>query len=190
VTERKSSREPDEEFFDVSVSVEETVSSDRARLVGVVVHDALEFALFDGTDDPEQLTARAIGFLDDADPEYHFVYNESRRLVGEFIDSPLYREISGETILGKEVPLISTDGDRVLSGRIDICYRTEEGVVILDYKTDRIEPKDAERAALRYRDQITAYIDAVVRSGVNDGAPVFGVVHFVRTGQSVRIDAP
>ena len=191
VTERKSRREPDEELFDASFLSDEANGSDRARLVGVVVHDALEFARFDGTDDPEQLTARAIGFLDDADPDYHAVYEESKRLVEGFIASPLYREISGGTILGKEVPLISTDDDRVLSGRIDLCYRTDEGIVVLDYKTDRIESEDAENAARRrYRDQIAAYIDAVIRSGAHGGSPVIGVVHFIRTGQSVRVDPP
>jgi ATP-dependent exoDNAse (exonuclease V) beta subunit len=76
----------------------------------------------------------------------------------------------------------------VLTGRIDLCYRTEEGIVVLDYKTDRIEPEDAETAALRYRGQIAAYTNAVARAGAADGIRVLGVVHFIRTGQSVRID--
>jgi len=191
VTEKKSIFEPDEDLQDTPAAGPEAERSDWARLVGIVVHDALELARFDETDDPKHLVGRAIAFLSETDPGYDEIYEESARLVTRFIESPLYREIAGATVLGREIPLLSTDDDRVLTGRIDLCYRTGSDIVILDYKTDRIDPEDAETVAQRrYRGQISAYTDAVSRAVNDDSVRVSGVVHFIRTGQTIKFDHP
>ena len=73
----------------------------------------------------------------------------------------------------------------LLQGVVDCMYETADGIVIVDFKTDRVRPgQEAERAA-RYRPQLEAYRRAVQEVF---GRPVCGcVLFFLHTGQTVRI---
>ena len=55
-------------------------------------------------------------------------------------------------------------GEKVLlQGVVDCAFRTEEGLVIVDFKTDRIRPEEAPARAELYRPQLTAYSQALSR---------------------------
>jgi ATP-dependent helicase/nuclease subunit A len=78
-------------------------------------------------------------------------------------------------------------GDRVLEGYVDLLVRTEDGFVIVDYKTDawRQGADRAERIA-RYRRQLAAY--AVALEHVT-GEPITGgvLVHCRTNGDAEEI---
>ncbi|EXX84574.1 hypothetical protein BG53_11025 [Paenibacillus darwinianus] len=80
----------------------------------------------------------------------------------------------------------SVAGESVLiQGVVDCLFEDERGLVLLDYKTDRIDGKDWERAAERHRFQLELYAEAVGRIL---GKPVTEChVFFFDGGQSVRL---
>ncbi|MDQ0111719.1 helicase-exonuclease AddAB subunit AddA [Paenibacillus harenae] len=78
------------------------------------------------------------------------------------------------------------EGEPILiQGVIDCLFEDEAGVVLLDYKTDRIYMKDWERAAERHRFQLELYAEAIesVLGRRIDESYVF----FFDGGQSVKL---
>lgn len=51
--------------------------------------------------------------------------------------------------------------DRVLEGIVDLLYRDDDGLVIVDYKTDAVPTEALERRVTHYRPQLAAYAAAV-----------------------------
>lgn len=53
-------------------------------------------------------------------------------------------------------------GDRILvRGRVDLLIESSDGLALVDYKSDRIEPEDVPERAARYAPQLWGYADAV-----------------------------
>ena len=87
-----------------------------------------------------------------------------------------------------DVPGLSLpEGEKVLlQGVIDCCYETPDGMVLLDFKTDRVGKGEEERRAGRYRPQIEAYAAALAAI---TGRPVRErVLVFLATGREVYIE--
>ncbi|WP_314001202.1 UvrD-helicase domain-containing protein [uncultured Paenibacillus sp.] len=80
----------------------------------------------------------------------------------------------------------SVSGEPVfIQGVVDCLFEDERGLVLLDYKTDRIYMKDWEQTAERHRFQLELYAEAVGRIL---GRPVTEChVFFFDGGQSVRL---
>ncbi|MBB3108981.1 ATP-dependent helicase/nuclease subunit A [Paenibacillus phyllosphaerae] len=79
----------------------------------------------------------------------------------------------------------SSEEPILIQGVIDCLFEDEEGLVLLDYKTDRIAGKDPELAAERHRFQLTLYADAI-RTIL--GKPVDACyVYFLDGGKAVRL---
>ncbi|CAN5915004.1 hypothetical protein BH23ACT10_BH23ACT10_05950 [soil metagenome] len=94
-----------------------------------------------------------------------------RRLAGAALRSPAVREASGcrrwrETFVATPV------GDRTLEGYIDLLYRTDAGLVVVDYKTAS-SAADLDDRVAGYRTQGGAYALAVEAA---TGEPVVRVV--------------
>ncbi|MGI8776387.1 MAG: PD-(D/E)XK nuclease family protein, partial [Acidimicrobiales bacterium] len=77
-------------------------------------------------------------------------------LASELVQRAARREHWREVYVG--VPY----GDGVLEGYIDLLYRDDDGLVVVDYKTDAWRPEtDLEAKVERYRVQLDAYAQAV-----------------------------
>lgn len=73
----------------------------------------------------------------------------------------------------------------LLQGVVDCMYETADGIVIVDFKTDRISRGGAAQRAEQYRGQLEAYARAV---RLAFGKPVIRcVLFFLQTGQSVEL---
>ena len=73
----------------------------------------------------------------------------------------------------------------LLQGVVDCMYETADGIVIIDFKTDRIRSGQERERAERYRPQLAAYRRAVEEVF---GRPVIEcVLFFLHTGQTVRL---
>lgn len=98
------------------------------------------------------------------------------KAVASFLDSELGRRLRGAGWVRREVPFSCmfpasrvypgsggelADEPILIQGVIDCLFEDEKGVVLLDYKTDRIYMKDWERAAERHRFQLELYADAI-----------------------------
>lgn len=94
----------------------------------------------------------------------------------KFLRSPLGQEVKAAKAAGKlfrEQPFVTgvrasevlpgTERDDIVlvQGIIDAFYETEEGIVLLDYKTDRLEAGEEELLVRRYRKQMELYAAAL-----------------------------
>ena len=61
----------------------------------------------------------------------------------------------------REVPVATPTGDGVLHGFIDLLFEEDDGLVIVDYKTDVVSAAETPEAVLRYRLQGGAYAHAL-----------------------------
>ncbi len=85
----------------------------------------------------------------------------------------------------REVPVAAEIDGLLLEGFIDLLVETEDGLVVVDYKTDRIaRDDDLEDAVARYSVQGAAY--AVALESVLDRPVTRCVFVFARTGDPVE----
>ena len=98
------------------------------------------------------------------------------------------REFRFSLLLDAETLYPGTRGeDLLLQGVVDCCLREADGLVIIDYKTDRVKTGEeiAARAA-HYRGQLTAYAAALSRIL---GKPVKEcVLFFLQPGKAVSLE--
>jgi ATP-dependent helicase/nuclease subunit A len=77
---------------------------------------------------------------------------ETLAVIGSAIFAPLFQPGSLA-----EVPVVARIGGYDLEGQIDRLARLDDGLLILDYKTNRPPPKTVEEVAPAYIAQLTAY---------------------------------
>jgi ATP-dependent exoDNAse (exonuclease V) beta subunit len=78
--------------------------------------------------------------------------------------SPIVHEALTAPALWREVLVAAPVGEQLLEGYIDLLFRADDGLVVVDYKTD--QPRDAddlEARVARYRLQLAAYALGVER---------------------------
>lgn len=112
---------------------------------------------------------------------------EVRALVAGVLGSPIVREAVAGGRFWREVPVAAPVGDVVLEGFVDLLVEGPDGLVVVDYKTDRLDTEAAvDAAADRYRLQIGAYALALEKAL---GRTVSrGVLVFARPGRAVERD--
>lgn len=80
----------------------------------------------------------------------------------------------------REVAFTLPVGDGFVEGRVDLLFREPDGLVIADYKTDRVTPEQVDARLAVYRNQAAVYAFAVAEA---TGLPVKEVVFvFARAG--------
>ncbi len=91
---------------------------------------------------------------DDLDPA------EILLMVSDIVTDPEYAAWFGEDALA-EVPLAALVGETVISGRIDRMIVSEKGIKILDFKTGRHVPENAESVPTAFLRQMAHYVAAM-----------------------------
>jgi ATP-dependent helicase/nuclease subunit A len=135
-----------------------------ARVVGEMVHKALQRWRFPGDPLLEPLLrtrAQEEGLLDEA--LLHQAVQQAERLLARFQNDPLYAEMNGALERYHEVPytISSSNASQAAWGFIDCLYRTPNGWVLVDYKTDELRSQPVLDAAVEeYRNQLKRYQQA------------------------------
>jgi ATP-dependent helicase/nuclease subunit A len=73
------------------------------------------------------------------------------------LDSDIVRRAASRRYW-KETYVGTTVGDRVLEGFIDLVYEDDDGLVVVDYKTDAVPSAALDRRTAFYRPQLAAYV--------------------------------
>lgn len=60
-------------------------------------------------------------------------------------------------------PAAGPEEKLLLQGVVDCCFREDDGLILLDYKTDRVTPEQVPARAEHYRGQLRAYAGALER---------------------------
>ena len=117
--------------------------------------------------------------------------------IAQFLRSPLAQRIRQAETLYREYrfarlvpatlydPKVDEQEQMMLQGVVDCCFDTPEGLVIVDFKTDRVRlGQEPERAEV-YRPQLEAYSRALSR--VLERNISERILYFFATGQEISL---
>ncbi|HEX6325605.1 MAG TPA: UvrD-helicase domain-containing protein [Jiangellaceae bacterium] len=135
--------------------------------VGRAVHGVLQsvdLATGAGLDDAVAAQVLAEGVAEHADVVAALARSAlSSDVVRRAASRPHWRETYVGTVVG----------DRVLEGFIDLVYEDDDGLVIVDYKTDTVPLAALDRRVAYYRPQVAAYVTGLAAA---TGRPVVRAV--------------
>jgi RecB family exonuclease len=130
---------------------------------GIAVHALLEWSARNGWRDPGE--ARASAALREQGLEESAEVERALASVCAFLDSELRAELE-EGTASAEVPFVLPVAGTVVRGSIDLlCSRPDGGILVIDYKTDRLEGREPKQAAGRYQVQRDLYALAAAARG-------------------------
>jgi ATP-dependent helicase/nuclease subunit A len=131
---------------------------------GIVVHGLLEWSARHGWREPTaERAADALGVqgLEGTEEQTDSVLELTRA----FLSSPLRDEI-GAARVSAEVPFVLEIGGTLVRGSIDLLVERPDGsVLVIDYKTDRLESREPEEIVSRYAVQRDLYALAAAARG-------------------------
>ncbi len=79
-----------------------------------------------------------------------------------FENSPLHKELKKAEILFRELPFTLYEDGRYIEGRIDVIYKKDNQIVVMDYKTNRYTTEEEKKKILKaYEKQKEYYLKAV-----------------------------
>jgi ATP-dependent exoDNAse (exonuclease V) beta subunit len=150
----------------------------RAAALGSAVHELLAIC-FSAPATPSDLDAAAHATaaryeLDDAQTA------ELLSLVRSTLDAPLGRRLRRAGRLFAEVPFCHCTGGEWIEGNIDIVAEEPAGLLVVDFKTDRVSPAETAARAEIYAAQLRDYVLAL--EAVTPGRVHEAVLYFVRSG--------
>jgi ATP-dependent exoDNAse (exonuclease V) beta subunit len=167
----------------VSVDGEESSAPEVRRRFGpgLAVHSLLEWSARNRWREPDD--ERIATALREQGLEADDGVGPVRALTKAFLGSPLRGEISDAKV-SPEVPFVLSVGGTLIRGSIDLLARRPDGsVLVVDYKTDRLEGRDPNQIVSRYSIQRDLYALAAAARG----APVETAYVFLeRADEPVR----
>ncbi|MBI3207940.1 MAG: UvrD-helicase domain-containing protein [Candidatus Solibacter usitatus] len=116
---------------------------------------------------------------DDAPPE-------AMELVERFRQSALGLRAAAASRSGREYDFLIEMEGLILRGQIDLWFEESGELILVDYKSDRVEPGEEPRHALRYGPQLRLYAMALQRMAGH--LPDHALVWYLRTGAAVEVD--
>ncbi|MEG1988216.1 MAG: helicase-exonuclease AddAB subunit AddA [Oscillibacter sp.] len=161
---------------------------------GTATHLALQYLDFSNGDVPGQIAAlRLQNLLTREQAEAVDAASLER-----FVASPLAEEIrrSGRVLREYRFTLLMSAADydpaadsrdqMLLQGVVDCCFETEQGITVVDFKTDRVENRqEAQVRAEHYRPQLSAYSGALER--VLERRVARKLLYFLGPGEVVEL---
>ncbi|MGH8867778.1 MAG: 3'-5' exonuclease, partial [Actinomycetes bacterium] len=165
-----ASQEPSDPLEDASQSAPDGAETGpvarSGATLGSAVHRALE--IVDLAEPSEPAVRRAV---DAACAELGVVRlsGEAASRVRAALAAPIVR-LAASRRHWKEVPVVVELDGRVVEGFVDLVVDTDDGLVVVDYKTDGVRSaSEREVTVQRYAPQLHAYADALARA---TGLPV------------------
>jgi len=153
--------------------------------IGRAVHGTLQFCDLATGDDIDPLAASqcaAEGILGSE--------RSVAALARSALAAPIVQSVAAGAEHWRELFIAAPVGERVLEGYIDLLVRTPDGLVIVDYKTDRWSgPVQTQERIGRYRTQLASY-GAALEATLDE--PVVGgvLVHCVEGQPGREIEIP
>ena len=87
--------------------------------------------------------------------------DEVGRLARTAVESDVVKRAVASGRFWREVPVAAAVGGGSLHGFIDLLFEEEDGLVVVDYKTDAVSVEEARDAVKKYRLQGGAYAHAI-----------------------------
>lgn len=162
------------------------------REIGTATHLAMQFLRYEACESPAGVEAELDRLLAEGFLTARQAQAVNRRWIGDFFQTELGQRLQrGQDVLREfkfsilaEGSILQEDlaGEKLLlQGVVDCCLMEEDGLTILDFKTDRIRPGGEMATASRYGGQVRTYGQALSRIF---GKPVKKLLlYFFQTGK-------
>jgi ATP-dependent exoDNAse (exonuclease V) beta subunit len=111
---------------------------------------------------------------------------EAPKLADVFRKSALGRRAAAAATIEREFDFLMEIENLVLRGQIDLWFEDRGKTVLVDYKTDRVIPAEAQARAEQYALQLRLYALALER--LTGHAPDEAYVYFLRPNAAVPVD--
>ncbi len=137
---------------------------------GTAMHKVMEFIDFNNTDDLDAELERLYEWQFISETEYNSI---NRKAISEFFESEIFSRIKSAEFVKREMRFLteipartvensldlSFDNEKIIiQGAVDLCFAELDGIVILDFKTDRVS-EEAELISA-YSEQLKYYAKA------------------------------
>ena len=165
-----------------------SLERDTALILGELAHQVLEHWDFQTQrveEDLHEAIARHAPELPAA--QHRVVVRELKAIWATLTGSPVYQELRGARILGREVPFVLPWDGQIMEGVIDLVYERQGQLYVADYKTDQVTDGDIAGVMHDYRHQAQVYTEAV-RRGLNRDVAAFRLI-LLRLGSGVDVPA-
>jgi ATP-dependent exoDNAse (exonuclease V) beta subunit len=107
------------------------------------------------------------------------------QLVTGALKSPTIQRLRSAKRVSFEVPFTYIDQGAIVEGRIDALAEEDAGILLVDFKSDAVDPGDEPARAEHYAPQMRAYASAVAASA---GRPAReALLFFLRTNRTVPV---
>jgi ATP-dependent helicase/nuclease subunit A len=131
------------------------LASGYGRDFGAFVHKLLEWIPLEGMERDEVVRmARALA------PSYRLSDREADRAaehVRRVLEMPLLGRARHAKRVWREIPLFFPDDEVLVEGVVDLVFEEEDGLVVVDYKTEGMAPGEEAARADRHTTQLRAY---------------------------------
>ncbi|WP_029521328.1 UvrD-helicase domain-containing protein [Persephonella sp. IF05-L8] len=130
--------------------------------IGILTHEVLEDLDFENfsTEQLEKLVQQKKNIVPQHLQEKVIQYVEE--IMERFLNSEIYKELKTSQILFRELPFILKDNSSFVEGRIDIVYRKNKKIYVMDFKTNRYEsPQEKDNIIRQYQKQKEYYLKAI-----------------------------
>ncbi len=165
---------------------------------GTAMHLVMQYLDFSTPPDPAAVRAQVEEMVRNRRLTQQQARAVDCRKLAAFLASPLANEIRRDSDVLREYRFallapasryargVDEAEQVMLQGVVDCCYHTGEGLVIVDFKTDRISAGEEQQRAELYREQLEAYSYALAQ--VLGKAVVRKVLYFFATDTTVTLE--
>ncbi len=165
-------------------TLEPDVRPGRATLagaeIGQICHRVLQMWDFRSGGDLSRSVTVARALLERRSPGslWDLAESEARLVLEGFLASPAARALGESEIVAREIPFAYADGPSVVRGFIDMIYRANGQITVIDFKSEHVDESSARKVRASYAKQGAIYAEAVKRAW--GGAPEFRILFLRR----------
>ena len=154
--------------------------------IGILNHLFLQYIDFTKSYDIDILREQLENMV-----ELEFITKEEAQVINledtlRFLNSDIGCRLKKAKKIYKEESFITNYNGSILSGVVDLFFLEEDGIVLIDYKTDHILKESINDRALYYKNQIELYKEAIQSSF--DMIVKESYIYFLSVGEKVKID--
>jgi ATP-dependent helicase/nuclease subunit A len=133
------------------------VTKGEGAIFGKLVHrlfERLDWSQPDLLEDLAQIEGKGLGATGP-------MIKRAGEMLREAINSPVIQRVIKSSSYQKEVPFTYKNNGTIFEGVMDVVFREEDGLVVLDFKTDLVKKDDLNSKIEHYKPQGRVYSDAI-----------------------------
>jgi ATP-dependent exoDNAse (exonuclease V) beta subunit len=176
-TEKVSEFEKDDEW------VVSPVTGGEGAIFGKLVHRLFEKVDWGQADLLEEMAVIEGKDLGTTGP----MIKRAGEMVKEALNSPLLQRVIKSGNYQKEVPFTYKNNGTIFEGVMDVVFREEDDLVVLDFKTDLVKKDDLNSRIEHYKPQTRVYSDAI--RTIFGNPPKEVILFFLHIMEPVSIEA-